>query len=83
MLIAHLTDPHLGLAPALNGALDPSAALRRALAHVRQLPTPPELLLLSGFGVLGFLMRRYDYPVAPVIVGLILVLAGLLAGEDL
>ena len=48
MLIAHLTDPHLGLAPALNGALDPSAALRRALAHVRQLPTPPELLLLSG-----------------------------------
>ena len=35
-------------------------------------PSVIELLLLSGFGVLGFLMRRYDYPVAPVIVGLIL-----------
>ncbi|MFV0300432.1 MAG: tripartite tricarboxylate transporter permease [Paracoccus sp. (in: a-proteobacteria)] len=35
-------------------------------------PSVVELMLLSGFGVLGFLMRRYDYPVAPVIVGLIL-----------
>ena len=33
-------------------------------------PSVIELLLLSGFGVLGFLMRRYDYPVAPVVVGL-------------
>jgi putative tricarboxylic transport membrane protein len=24
------------------------------------------------FGLLGYLMRRYDYPIAPVIVGLIL-----------
>jgi putative tricarboxylic transport membrane protein len=35
-------------------------------------PSVVELMLLSGFGALGFLMRRYDYPVAPVIVGLIL-----------
>lgn len=35
-------------------------------------PSVVELLLLSAFGVLGFLMRRYDYPVAPVVVGLIL-----------
>jgi putative tricarboxylic transport membrane protein len=28
--------------------------------------------MLAGFGVLGFLMRRYDYPIAPVVVGLIL-----------
>ncbi|KGJ17347.1 tripartite tricarboxylate transporter permease [Paracoccus sanguinis] len=35
-------------------------------------PSVVELLLLGAFGVLGFLMRRYDYPVAPVIVGLIL-----------
>ncbi|WP_299843943.1 tripartite tricarboxylate transporter permease [uncultured Paracoccus sp.] len=35
-------------------------------------PSVVELMLLSGFGLLGFLMRRYDYPVAPVIVGLIL-----------
>jgi putative tricarboxylic transport membrane protein len=31
-----------------------------------------ELGMLTGFGVLGFLMRRFDYPIAPVVVGLIL-----------
>ncbi|PDT80153.1 tripartite tricarboxylate transporter permease [Sinorhizobium sp. BJ1] len=35
-------------------------------------PSVVELLLLSAFGVVGFLMRRYDYPVAPAVVGLIL-----------
>ncbi|RCS22093.1 tripartite tricarboxylate transporter permease [Phyllobacterium salinisoli] len=35
-------------------------------------PSVIELLLLAGFGVIGFLMRRYDYPVAPAVVGLIL-----------
>jgi putative tricarboxylic transport membrane protein len=35
-------------------------------------PSIVELLLLVAFGVLGFLMRRYDYPVAPAVVGLIL-----------
>ena len=28
--------------------------------------------MLACFGVMGFLMRRYDYPIAPVVVGLIL-----------
>jgi putative tricarboxylic transport membrane protein len=31
-----------------------------------------DLYLMYGFGVLGLLMRRYDFPIAPVIVGLIL-----------
>lgn len=31
-----------------------------------------ELTMLFAFGFLGFLMRRYDYPVAPMVVGLIL-----------
>jgi putative tricarboxylic transport membrane protein len=31
-----------------------------------------DLLLLLALGVLGWLMRRYGYPVAPAIVGLIL-----------
>jgi putative tricarboxylic transport membrane protein len=35
-------------------------------------PSVVELSLLTAFGVLGFLMRRFDYPVAPVVVGLIL-----------
>ncbi|WP_170936929.1 MULTISPECIES: tripartite tricarboxylate transporter permease [Rhodomicrobium] len=35
-------------------------------------PSVVELSMLAIFGVMGFLMRRYDYPVAPVIIGLIL-----------
>jgi putative tricarboxylic transport membrane protein len=35
-------------------------------------PSVVELTMLAAFGVLGFLMRRYDYPIAPVVVGLIL-----------
>jgi putative tricarboxylic transport membrane protein len=35
-------------------------------------PSIVELTMLGAFGVLGFLMRRYDYPIAPVVVGLIL-----------
>jgi putative tricarboxylic transport membrane protein len=35
-------------------------------------PSPVELAMLLLFGVMGFLMRRYDYPIAPVIIGLIL-----------
>jgi putative tricarboxylic transport membrane protein len=35
-------------------------------------PSVVELTMLTVFGVLGFLMRRYDYPIAPVVVGLIL-----------
>jgi putative tricarboxylic transport membrane protein len=35
-------------------------------------PSVVELSLLAGFGVLGFLMRRFDFPIAPVVIGLIL-----------
>ena len=35
-------------------------------------PSVVELTMLAVFGVLGFLMRRFDYPIAPVVVGLIL-----------
>jgi putative tricarboxylic transport membrane protein len=35
-------------------------------------PSVVELSMLSAFGVMGFVMRRSDYPVAPVVVGLIL-----------
>jgi putative tricarboxylic transport membrane protein len=35
-------------------------------------PSPVELTMLLVFGLMGFLMRRYDYPIAPVIIGLIL-----------
>jgi putative tricarboxylic transport membrane protein len=35
-------------------------------------PSVVELFMLLAFGVMGFLMRRFDYPIAPVVVGLIL-----------
>ncbi len=35
-------------------------------------PSPVELGMLMIFGVLGYLMRLFGYPIAPVIVGLIL-----------
>jgi putative tricarboxylic transport membrane protein len=31
-----------------------------------------ELVMLVSFGIVGYLMRCWDYPVAPMIVGLIL-----------
>jgi putative tricarboxylic transport membrane protein len=31
-----------------------------------------DLWLLAGFGVFGFLMRRYEYPAAPLVLGLVL-----------
>ena len=35
-------------------------------------PSTFELGMLLAFGVLGYLLRRFDYPLAPVVVGLIL-----------
>jgi putative tricarboxylic transport membrane protein len=35
-------------------------------------PSIVELIQLAVFGVMGFLMRRFDFPVAPVVIGLIL-----------
>ncbi len=43
-----------------------------AMGTIAANPSPVELVMLLAFGALGFLMRRYDYPIAPVIVGLIL-----------
>src|ERR687895_268379 len=35
-------------------------------------PSVVELTMLLAFGLLGYLMRRHDYPIAPVVIGLIL-----------
>jgi putative tricarboxylic transport membrane protein len=35
-------------------------------------PSPVELSMLLIFGVMGYMMRLYGYPIAPVVVGLIL-----------
>ncbi|KQX35364.1 tripartite tricarboxylate transporter TctA [Devosia sp. Root436] len=31
-----------------------------------------ELMMLLGFGILGYVLRRFGYPIAPVVIGLIL-----------
>jgi putative tricarboxylic transport membrane protein len=33
---------------------------------------PFDLLLMAAFGLLGFLMRKFDFPLAPVLLGLVL-----------
>ncbi|MBS7544159.1 tripartite tricarboxylate transporter permease [Ancylobacter oerskovii] len=43
-----------------------------AMGTIAANPSVVELGMLIGFGFLGLLMRRYDYPVAPAVVGLIL-----------
>jgi putative tricarboxylic transport membrane protein len=43
-----------------------------AMGTIAAKPSVVELSMLAAFGILGFLMRRFDYPVAPVVVGLIL-----------
>lgn len=49
MVIAHLTDPHIGLTPGPTcPRLDPTQALRCALTHVRQLQPAADVVLLSG-----------------------------------
>ncbi|KKC33114.1 tripartite tricarboxylate transporter permease [Devosia psychrophila] len=35
-------------------------------------PSYIELIMLLCFGIVGFVMRRFDYPIAPMVVGLIL-----------
>ena len=34
--------------------------------------SPVDLVLLYAIGIVGFLMRRYDFPAAPVVIGMIL-----------
>lgn len=49
MLIAHITDPHIGLdSSQMPGHPGVNEAFRRALQHVRHLSPAPRVLLLSG-----------------------------------
>lgn len=54
--------------PALYGGIVVFAAMGTIAAN----PSVMEVTMLIAFGALGFLMRRYDYPIAPMVVGLIL-----------
>lgn len=54
--------------PWLYGGILVFAAMGTLAAN----PSPVELMMLVTFGIAGYLMRCWDYPVAPMIVGLIL-----------
>jgi putative tricarboxylic transport membrane protein len=43
-----------------------------ATGTVAAKPSPVELVMLAAFGLLGYFMRRWNYPIAPVVIGLIL-----------
>jgi putative tricarboxylic transport membrane protein len=43
-----------------------------AMGTIAAKPQVIELSMLALFGLMGFFMRRYDYPIAPVVIGLIL-----------
>jgi putative tricarboxylic transport membrane protein len=51
------------------GTLGANGAMSMGIGPVR---ISFELVLLLAFGVLGYLLRRFGYPIAPVVVGLIL-----------
>ena len=53
-------------------ALRRHPACSRRWARWRRTRRPSSSLMLVGFGIVGYLMRCWDYPVAPMIVGLIL-----------
>ncbi|WP_332701093.1 tripartite tricarboxylate transporter permease [Devosia sp.] len=40
--------------------------------HIGPISFSFELMMLLAFGILGYLLRRFGYPIAPVVVGLIL-----------
>lgn len=48
MILAHLSDPHLGAAAEPGGGPEPAVALRRALDRVVALDPRPDLVLLTG-----------------------------------
>ncbi len=48
LLIAQLSDAHVGIDPADLGGLDTLAALRRAVAHVLTLAPAPDVVLFTG-----------------------------------
>ena len=49
LLIAQLSDPHVGTGPGfLGGRMDTEKALRQAVAHVAALSLRPDLVLLTG-----------------------------------
>lgn len=49
LLIAQLSDPHVGTDPDfLDGHMDTACALRRAVAHVALLQPSPDLVILTG-----------------------------------
>jgi putative tricarboxylic transport membrane protein len=63
---------NIGRAASSDGGLYAGILVFATMGTIAAKPSIVELSMLAGFGVLGFLMRRFDFPIAPVVVGLIL-----------
>ena len=76
MMLLVLNLPLVGLWVKLLSVPQPwlyaGILLFAAMGTLAANPSTVELLMLVVFGIVGYLMRCWDYPVAPMIVGLIL-----------
>jgi 3',5'-cyclic AMP phosphodiesterase CpdA len=62
MLIAQISDPHIfGAGQLMEGRIDTADHLARALSTLKNLQTPPELLLLTGDLVNDGLAEQYEH----------------------
>src|SRR4051812_25421157 len=61
MIIAQISDPHIGLGEDPADAQDKvTVCLRRAVDHLMRLPAPPDVVLVSGDCVDGGSMPEYQ-----------------------
>ena len=61
MIIAQISDPHIGLGDDSADPQDRTAVyLRRAVDHLMRLPTPPDVVLITGDCVDGGSMPEYQ-----------------------
>jgi len=61
MIIAQISDPHIGLGGDTDDPQDKATAqLRRAVDHLMRLPAPPDVVLITGDCVNGGSMPEYQ-----------------------
>lgn len=60
MIIAQISDPHITLAQAADGAPDAAAELERAVAHLLRLPARPDVTLVTGDCANGGTLAEYE-----------------------
>lgn len=61
MIIAQISDPHITIATgAAHPDADPALRLQQAVTHLQRLPTPPDVLLITGDCANGGSLAEYQ-----------------------